>query len=124
MTEHKPTKDKRLKVCLCVSQDMSEREIAVVMGISTDVLRKHYGLQLMDGKAIVGGEVRDMLWHAARKGSVTAMKYLDMRNRGERLGVQFVSKKDKQAKAAREALQTSEWAKCLADVDGPTNKRG
>jgi len=119
MQEHKPSKARRLKVCLCVSQDLTEREIAVLMNISRETLHKYYGLELLDGKAIISGQVRDMLWHAARCGSVTAMKYLDMRLRGEKVGVQTVSKKDKQAKAARDAMLSSEWSHCLADIDPP-----
>jgi predicted transcriptional regulator len=71
-----PTKAQRQEVMLLVAAGMSEPSIASVIGICQSTLRKHFAEELLFGHARKQAENLARLEKAARKGNVTAMKYL------------------------------------------------
>lgn len=64
------------KVEEMVSGGMSIDAIAVAVGITKPTLYKHFAEELSQGAAKKRGELIDMLFKAARKGNVTAIKRL------------------------------------------------
>lgn len=117
---HKPTKRLRHKVALLAAAGEGEIQIAHVIGVARETLRKYYGDEIANGRAGIRAQILDELWSAARQGNVAAMKHLDARTSGEPRGsVGYVSKK----KLAEEAAKTvggehSEWGDDLRPPNG------
>lgn len=115
---HKPTKRLRHKVSLMAAAGEGEVQIAHVIGISRETLRKHYGNEIANGRADIRGQILEQLWSAARQGNVTAMKHLDARTSGEAQGsvAGAVGKKVEQAKVAAQAGAGTEWGDDLKPI--------
>lgn len=73
----KPTAAMRRKIEEMRSCGMSERDIALAMGVDAKTLRKHCGLELDTGGAKRRAEVIDVLFRTARKGNVSAIRRLE-----------------------------------------------
>jgi hypothetical protein len=119
---HKPTGRLRKKVCLLVAAGMSEPEVATALKMARETLRKYYADELLNGRASFRRELLEMLETAARKGSVAAMKHLDLRTSGEAVSQPpLVGKKIEQAKAAATAGAGTVWAEIIQMPDGQVN---
>jgi hypothetical protein len=95
---------------------MSEREVALVMNIARDTLRDRYAHELQVGRATIKDELREWLRKAARKGNVSAMKFLYFigdENAGPK---QYEGKKERQTEAAKVAGVGTEWEADLMRV--------
>ena len=110
------TKAMRDKVRLLVGTGMSEREVALAMNIARDTLRDRYAYELHVGRASIKDELRVLLAKAARKGNVSAMKFLYLI--GDDIGApkQYEGKKERQAEAAKVAGMGTEWEADLMRV--------
>lgn len=108
---YKATPKRRAAVMLHVACGMSEREIAAVMKVSRETLRKHYLDELLEGRARIAAEINAKLKALVDKGNVSAMKALDAKISGHpTTNANYVSKKSVQEKAAKEAGgEHSEW---------------
>jgi hypothetical protein len=101
---------------------MSEPEVATALKIARETLRKYYADELLNGRASFRRELLEMLETAARKGSVAAMKHLDLRTSGEAVSQPpTVGKKIEQAKAAATAGAGTVWAEIIQMPNGQAN---
>ena len=114
---HKVTKRLKRKVMMAVAADVRQEAIAELLGIDPVTLRKYYWLELHIGKETIRDELREMLDKAARKGNVSAMKYLDGKADPDRQPNQYSGKKERQAEAAKVAGVGTEWEADLQRVD-------
>ncbi len=113
---HKVTKRLKRKVMLAVAHDVRQEAIAELLGIDPVTLRKYYWLELHIGKETIRDELREMLTKAARKGNVSAMKYLDAKANPDMVPKQYEGKKERQAAAAAVAGVGTEWEADLMRV--------
>lgn len=74
--EFKPTKAQRDDVRLYAAGGMAEPAIAAVIGICQNTLRKHFADDLEIGRAYEVAANLTRLRKAAKKGNVSAMKFL------------------------------------------------
>jgi len=74
---YKPTIEGRRKVEQMKFCGESDNVIARALGIDPETLRKHFADELADGHAQRKAELVGLLFDAARKGNVSAMKRLD-----------------------------------------------
>ena len=74
---YKPTLEGRQRVEEMKFCGESDNCIARALGIDVDTLRKHFEDELQDGHAQRRSEVIGLMFDAARKGNVSAMKRLD-----------------------------------------------
>lgn len=109
---HKVTKRLKRKVMLAVAADVRQEAIAELLKIDPVTLRKYYWLELHIGKETVRDELREMLVKAARKGNVSAMKYLDAKANPDSVPKQYEGKKEQQLQAAKNA-GGGEWGDLL-----------
>ena len=73
--EYKPTAKDRAYVDALASYGVSEEDIARVVGVSRNTLRKHYVHQLETGAIKANAQVARFLFVAAKRGSVPAMMF-------------------------------------------------
>ena len=91
---------------------LPQEQVAIVMGISEDVLKAHFVEELRQGIPIANAQVASWLFGACRNGDVTAMKYWLSRRAGwvETLSVRGKIEHEHtgipDAPDAREALRT------------------
>ena len=113
---HKVTKRLKRKVMLAVAADVRQEVIAALLHIDPVTLRKYYWVELHIGKETIRTEYRDMLDKAARKGNVSAMKYLEGKADPNAQPNQYSGKKERQAEAAKVAGVGTEWEADLMRV--------
>ena len=120
---YKSTKRLRDKVMRLVGSGMSERSLAEVLGIDRKTVVAHYAHELEVGRARCEAELNDLLWTAAREGSVAAMKHLEGRASGERMqaGQKILGKKEQQLEAAKVAGVGTEWEADLIPLSHEVN---
>jgi hypothetical protein len=111
----KPTQRQRKLTEICVAAGMTQVEIAAVLGISKPTLELHFADELKNGAARRRADMLVLLDRAARRGSVSAMKYLDTLFFGGASAL--VGKKRAQEQAADDALTSSEWADDLQRIN-------
>jgi hypothetical protein len=112
-----PTREQRDTVMLLIAASFSEPQIAAVIGICQNTLRRHFAQELQNGRAVRRGENLRRLEQAAAAGHVGAMKVLEAifdRAETRQLGKGKVeagptTKKAAAARAAVTAGQGSEW---------------
>lgn len=91
---HVPTEELKTRVIRYVGAGMSQESIANVVGISVSSLLRHYRHELDVGASLCEAAGIDMLWSAADKGNISAIKAIvekstvsaavaDIRNRGK-----------------------------------------
>ena len=73
---YKPTRVQRTRVEELIAIGMTQSNIAASLGIDQRTLSKHFPRELRDGAAKKRGETVKLLWLAAKKGNVAAMKTL------------------------------------------------
>lgn len=118
--EFKATNAMRQKVMLFKAAGMADDDIGRAIGCSDVTLRKHFAEELRTGRVKKLGENLLRLERAAKKGNVTAAKYLDQKMRlptddeFARQGEQPKGKKEERAEQARAAGQGSDWADDLS----------
>lgn len=71
------TQDQRNKVRLWAAGGIAEEQIAYLLRISRNTLRKRYPRELAQGNAIERARNLERLQEAAEKGNVAAIKHLD-----------------------------------------------
>lgn len=71
-----PDAKTRQRVCRLVSVGLTHGAIALRLGISGPTLRKHCSKELIDGADLARAELFEMMFGAADKGNVAAMKAL------------------------------------------------
>ncbi len=113
---HKVTSKRKHKVMLLTAGGMTHEMIAAVIKIDPVTLRKYYWHELHVGKAIIKDEIDDMLYQAARKGNVSAMKALRDQTSPDMVPKQYEGKKERQAEAAKVAGVGTEWEADLMRV--------
>jgi hypothetical protein len=118
-----PTRAQRRKVMLYLAGGMPEPQIAAVLGIVQNTLRKHFADELAHGRAVKMAANLERLEAAADKGNVTAMKHLDARFQSAAAEAAFIDpapkaerlgKKQLAAIAAETAGDGTEWGDDLA----------
>lgn len=72
----KPDAENRKRVCRLVSVGLTHTAIALRLGITLPTLRKHCSKELLDGADLARAELFEMMFGAADKGNVAAMKAL------------------------------------------------
>ncbi len=114
---YKVTRKLQAKVMRLVAYGMGERGIAHTLGIDRKTLVTHYAHELEVGRAKCVAEINELLWQAADKGSVAAMKQLADKAHGEGLRlIPLGGKKERQAEAAKVAGMGTEWEADLMRV--------
>ncbi len=113
---HKVTKIRKHKVMLLAARGVRQEAIAVLMKIDPVTLRKYYGHELEVGKETIREEITDLMYKAARKGNVSAMKSLYDKTHPEEAHKQYEGKKERQAEAAKVAGMGTEWEADLMRV--------
>jgi hypothetical protein len=117
---HKPTRRLRRKVSLLVAAGEGEVQIAHVIGVARETLRKHYWDELENGRASIRAEILDKLWLAGDRGNVGALKHLDARTSVEPRPVTYQGKKVERAAKAEEVISGgSDWGDDLAPIVVP-----
>jgi hypothetical protein len=112
-----PTARKRKRVRRLAACGMGERDVAAAMGIDRMTLRKYHTPELDDGRAIVLADLLDMIWKAADRGNLSAIRHLELRVHGDTPLPPYQSKKAEQAKAAEQVFAgNSEWGDDLAPI--------
>ena len=96
---YKVTRKLQAKVMRLVAYGMGERGIAHTLGIDRKTLVTHYAHELEVGRAKCVAEINELLWQAADKGSVAAMKQLADKAHGE--GIRLIPQGGKKGTAAR-----------------------
>jgi hypothetical protein len=71
--EHKPTAETKQQAETLSGLGLPHDQIAAIIGISDETLRKHYGTELRLGKARACATIADTLYNRARGGDTTAM---------------------------------------------------
>lgn len=71
---YRATAEKRERVEILVATGMAEEEIARVIGIAPNTLRKHFREELLNGRAKRRGAVIEAMFRAATGGNVSAQK--------------------------------------------------
>lgn len=77
----KPTRANRDKVCELLSVEMTQEDIARVIGCTVPTLRKHFREELKTGAAVKRAEVIGMLYVTAKKGNASAQRHLEAMTR-------------------------------------------
>ena len=72
----KPTKAQRDRVMLCVADGWSHQRIAAALGIASGTLERHFNWELELGGDRKRLELLDVAYEAAKKGNVSAIKWL------------------------------------------------
>lgn len=105
---HAPTDKLRRDVRALAAMGNSTDDIAEFIGITAPTLRKHYWIELHQGR--VHGKIANgkRLQEAAQKGNVTAMIWLDKTRYGIR-ETDEPGKKEQQEAHARTADAGTEW---------------
>lgn len=105
---HSPTQKDRETVKALSAMGNSTVDIAEFIGITGPTLRKHYQMELHQGR--VQGKIANgrRLQEAAQKGNVTAMIWLDKTRYGVREG-EDMGKKAQQHEDARTAHEGTAW---------------
>lgn len=135
----KPTPAMRRNVEQMVSVGDSQETIARAIGIAKDTLELHFAEELKTGYAKKRREVLDLLFKAAKKGNVTALRTLEAMTRVAGAAADFderagqgeendkpitpsravkLGKKEIQREEALLAGQNSEWGEDLAPLPG------
>ena len=96
---------------MAVAAGVRQEVIAELLKIDPVTLRKYYWVELHIGKETIRDELREMLDKAARKGNVSAMKYLDGKADPD-AAKQSEGKKEQQLQAAKNA-GGDEWGDLL-----------
>jgi hypothetical protein len=117
--EFKPRPVDRDRVMLYVAAGLSEPAIATVLGICQNTLRKHFAAELLHGHSCKKAENLARLERAAKKGNVTAMKFLE--SKYETLPPEAppppkeakLGKKEIANQEAQTAHEETEWGKLL-----------
>lgn len=65
-----------MRICRLVSVGLTHTAIALRLGITLPTLRKHCSKELLDGADLARAELFEMMFGAADKGNVAAMKAL------------------------------------------------
>jgi DNA-binding NarL/FixJ family response regulator len=110
----KPSQRQRKLAEMCVAAGMSHVEIAAVLGISKPTLELHFADELRNGRVRRFAEVLVLLDRAARRGSVSAMKFLATLFSGGTSAV--VGKKQRQQQEA-ENVGGGEWGDDLYQIN-------
>jgi ribosomal protein L17 len=76
---YKPTPETRDAVELLKAVGTTDAAIAASIGISTETLTKHFGVELTFGRVRKQREVLSMLFASAKKGNVAAQRHLEAR---------------------------------------------
>lgn len=120
----KPTAAQKAKVRLWIAGGMTKSGIAEALGIARDTLDKYFAFELLNGAQTELAGNLELLKKAARKGNVTAMKFLDAKFAATAAQAGFESKstedvppprvpkmgkKEEAAVAAETAGQGSGW---------------
>lgn len=122
----------RRRVCRLVSVGLTHAAIALRLGISKPTLLKHCSEELINGADLARAELFEMMFGAADKGNVAAMKELRALQAaaGARdsilrdaeqpeaapAPVERLGKKEMQRRAAEKAGQDSEWGADLGTL--------
>jgi AcrR family transcriptional regulator len=72
----KPTRRTREQVEIAIAGGLSASEVASVVGISRSTLERHFADELKNGRVRKLAHVLCLLERAAKRGSVSAMKFL------------------------------------------------
>lgn len=110
----KPTRRQRNTVETCVAGGLSVQETAAVLGISQNTLRANFSDQLQNGRARKFAEILVLLDRAARRESVSAMKFLATLFSGGTSAI--VGKKQRQQQEAENA-GGGEWGDDLYQIN-------
>ena len=116
-----PTRAQRERVIMLVATGMGEREIASLMKCTRDTLRKHFKDELRDGHSRFSEEIHGLLVKSARKGNVSAQKFLAERygSRGAVAAADTVGTKAVGVKAERQAAAEEVAAGKFAPPEAP-----
>lgn len=71
---YRATAEKRERVEILVAAGMSEEEIAPIIGIAVNTLRKHFAAALQTGRAKRRGVIIEAMYRAGAAGNVSAQK--------------------------------------------------
>jgi AraC-like DNA-binding protein len=116
----RPTRRMRSRIEVAAAAGVSAAEIAAVLKIARQTLETHFNDELRLGRVRKLLSVLDLLEKSARRGSVSAMKYLTSVY-SQQASVK-IGKKEAKIRAAKEAVASSEWADILgprSSTDGP-----
>jgi DNA-binding CsgD family transcriptional regulator len=117
----KPTATDRQAVTRLVATGMATEEIAEVIGISHPTLRKHFSDELAHGRAKLRREIVDLLFQAAHRGSIGALRHLEVLTRGQ--GAMRPGKKEQAQQDAVADLEHSSWRDLLEPGPPPVSAR-
>lgn len=109
---HEPSTVTRQQVRHLASIGIEVDDIAIVIGISAPTLRKHYWLDLQDGRGKGRARNTQRLHEAAEKGNVTAMIWLD-KTRFNVTEPQEIGRKEQVEAESRTAAQGTAWSSLL-----------
>jgi hypothetical protein len=73
---HLPTAESRKQVELMAGRFLPHDDIAAIIGVSDETLRKHYRAELDKGKAMGDLDISDRLHKKAKEGHVAALIFL------------------------------------------------
>lgn len=113
-----PTAAQRDQVAWMAADGMPIEQIAAVLGLCRQTVSRHFVDEITNGKARKRVEVMTMLRKAAKKGNVTAQKYLAMRIDGHPVpGLPHLGKKEQAALEAQTAHEGTEWQGLMERFD-------
>jgi hypothetical protein len=72
----------------------TNKEMADILGISTDTLERRFAAEIVKGKSDAKRDLRDMQWKACKRGNITMMIWLGKQMLGQR------DKSDEELKSA------------------------
>jgi hypothetical protein len=102
----KPTRRMRDRVEIMVAGGLSASDVAVVIGVSRPTLEAHFADELKNGRVRKRVQILCMLDKAAKRGSVSAAKFLLTIFSD---GPVHIGKKARRQQAAESACVNSEW---------------
>lgn len=118
-----PTDEQRESVEIAIACGMSERDVAVAVGICRETLRKYFAQELLTGRAKKRFQLYSEMWKTATDGNVSMQKHLESHlaaiDGGETFREKAVAAADPKLgkkEAALLAAQTPDRGSALGDL--------